>query len=379
MTQIIIIKKKEDKNDKDNIYSENHLKVFKKNDLKPNLKIEERNIILAIIKHWDENKYLVIRYKKDNSRAFVTGGIESNETPEEAVIREIKEETGFINIRKIEKICNTDCTFYNSIKNVNRRAFTYNYYVELENGENIEVSEEEQNISDFEWVNEDDLEKTISFEEEYYPFKIFKERQNNELLGVDKVFNKTLKEGLEVENRNVILAIIKHWNENKYLVIRYKKDNSRAFLTGGIDDNEKIEDAVIREIKEETGFINIRKIEKICNTECTFYHNRKNKNLKEFVKNYYVELENDEKIETSKEEQDILDFEWVNEEELENIISYEEHYYPFKIFKEKQNNELLDVDKEFNLGLKEGLPIVKSNIILAVIKYWSENKYLGKL
>ena len=167
--------KNEDKNDKDNIYSENHLKVFKKNDLKPNLKIEERNIILAIIKHWYENKYLVIRYKKNNSRAFVTGGIESNETSEEAVIREIKEETGFINIKKIEKICNTDCTFYNNIKNINRRAFTYNYYVELENGENIEVSKEEQNISDFEWVNEDDLENTISYEEEYYPFKIFKE------------------------------------------------------------------------------------------------------------------------------------------------------------------------------------------------------------
>ena len=154
---------------------DNYVKIFKKNDLKPNLKIEERNIILAIIKHWDEDKYLVIRYKKNDSRAFVTGGIESNETPEEAVIREIKEETGFINIKKIEKICNTDCTFYNSIKNVNRRAFTYNYYVELENGENIEVSKEEKNISDFEWVNEDDLENIISYEEEYYPFKIFKE------------------------------------------------------------------------------------------------------------------------------------------------------------------------------------------------------------
>lgn len=153
----------------------NYVKCFKKNDLKPNLKIEERNIILAIIKHWGEDKYLVIRYKKNNSRAFVTGGIESNETPEEALIREIKEETGFINIRKIEKICNTDCTFYNSIKNVNRRAFTCNYYVELENGENIEVSKEEQNISDFEWVNEDELENIISYEEEYYPFKIFKE------------------------------------------------------------------------------------------------------------------------------------------------------------------------------------------------------------
>ena len=158
-----------------------------------------------------------------------------------------------------------------------------------------------------------------------------------------KVFKKNdLKPNLKIEERNIILAIIKHWNEDKYLVIRYKKDNARAFLTGGIDDNEKIEDAVIREIKEETGFINIRKIEKICNTECTFYHNRKDKNLNEFVKNYYVELENDKKIETSKEEQDILDFEWINEEELESIISYEEHYYPFKIFKEHFKKNKLD-------------------------------------
>ena len=152
----------------------NVVKTFNK-DLKPNLKIEERNIILAIIKHWSENKYLVIRYKKNDSRAFLTGGIEDKETPQEAVIREIKEETGFINIKKIEKICDTECTFYNSLKNINRKGFFKNYYVELENGENIGVSEEEKNISDFEWVNEDDLENIISYEEEYYPFKIFKE------------------------------------------------------------------------------------------------------------------------------------------------------------------------------------------------------------
>ncbi len=167
-------------------------------------------------------------------------------------------------------------------------------------------------------------------------------QKNSKINNVVKTFNKDLKPGLKIEERNIILAIIKHWSENKYLVIRYKKNDSRAFLTGGIESNETPEETVIREIKEETGFINMKKIEKVCDTECTFYHNRKNKNLKEFTYNYYVELENRENIEVSKEEQNILDFEWINEEELENIISYEEHYYPFKIFKEHFKKIKLD-------------------------------------
>ena len=331
--------KNEDKNYKDNIYSENHLKVFKKEGLKPGLKIEERNIILAIIKHWNENKYLVIRYKKNNSRAFVTGGIESNETPEEAVIREIKEETGFINIKKIEKICNTDCTFYNSIKNINRRAFTYNYYVELENSENIGVSKEEQNILDFEWINEDDLENTISFEEEYYPFKIYKERQNNELLGVDKVFNLGFKEGYPLVKFNVICAIIKHWKEDKYLIIKYTKDNSTGFLTGGIEEGENNIDALIREIKEETGFINFKRIIPICKTKCSLFVNRKSRNAEGFCSSYFVELKDENHIEVSEEEKNKQTYFFVDEKDVENYLKDEDFKY---IFNKLQN----DIKKE---------------------------------
>ena len=334
--------KNEDKNDKDNIYSENHLKVFKKNDLKPNLKIEERNIILAIIKHWNENKYLVIRYKKNNSRAFVTGGIESNETPEEAVIREIKEETGFINIKKIEKICNTDCTFYNSIKNINRRAFTYNYYVELENSENIGVSKEEQNILDFEWINEDDLENTISFEEEYYPFKIFKERQNNELLGVDKVFNLGFKEGYPLVKFNVICAIIKHWKEDKYLILRYSKDNSTSFLTGKIENGENNIEALIREIKEETGFVNFKRIIPICKTKCSLFVNRKNTNAEGFCSSYFVELKDDSQVEISDEEREKQTYFFVDEKDVENYLKDEDFKYIFNKLRNDIKKEVIN-------------------------------------
>ena len=335
--------KNEDKNDKDNIFSENHLKVFNKNDLKPNLKIEERNIILAIIKHWNENKYLVIRYKKDNSKAFfLTGGIENNETSEEAVIREIKEETGFVNIRKIEKICNTDCTFYNSLKNINRKGFFKNYYVELENDEKIETSKEEQDILDFEWVNEDDLENIISCEEHYYPFKIYKERQNNELLGVDKVFNLGFKEGLPIVKSNIILAIIKHWSEDRYLILKYPKDNTIGFLTGKIEDGESSIEALLREIKEETGFINIKKILPICKTRCSVYMPRKDINAVANTKSYFVELRDDSQICISEEEKNKQKYFFVDEKDIYDYIKDEDYVYVFNKFKDNITKEVIN-------------------------------------
>ena len=154
-----------------------------------------------------------------------------------------------------------------------------------------------------------------------------------------KVFDSVLKTGLVLENRNIILAIIKHWEEDKYLVIRYKQDGSRAFLTGGIEKNETPEDALRREIKEETGYINIKTIKMICETKCTFYHKRKNKNLQEWTYNYYVELSDAKRVDTVAEEQDILDFEWVEGNNIEAVISYKEHFYPFSVL---QNDTVID-------------------------------------
>ena len=334
--------KNEDKNDKDNIFSENHLKVFERNDLESNLELENRNVILAIIKHWNEDKYLVIRYKKDNSRAFLTGGIENNEDPKDTVIREIKEETGFINIRKIEKICDTECTFYHNRKNKNLKEFVKNYYVELENGENNEISEDEKNILDFEWINEKELESIISYEEHYYPFKIFKERQNNELLGVDKIFNLGFKEGYPLVKFNVICAIIKHWKEDKYLILRYPKDNSTGFLTGGIENGENNIEALIREIKEETGFVNFKRIIPICKTKCSLFMNRKNTNAEGFCSSYFVELKDDNQVEISDEEREKQTYFFVDKKDVESYLKDEDFKYIFNRFKDNINKEVIN-------------------------------------
>ena len=71
---------------------------------------------------------------------------------------------------------------------------------------------------------------------------------------IEPIFIDEPKEGLPFVERNAIHAIIKHWSEDKYLVLFWKKVNWVTFVTGGVDDGEKPVEAAIREIKEETGY-----------------------------------------------------------------------------------------------------------------------------
>ena len=310
--------------------------------LKPELEIEDRNIILAIIKHWKEDKYLVIKYKKDDSKAFLTGGIDDNEDIKNALLREIKEETGFINIRKIEKICNTQCTFYHNRKNKNLRELSHNYYVELDNDENIGISKEEQDILDFEWIDEDNLESMITYEEHFFVFRFYKLSKNIDCKYVEKCFDLGLKEGLPILKSNIILVVIKHWSENKYLILRYPKDNSTGFLTGKIEDGECPLEALIREIREETGFINIKKVELICKTKCLVYVHRKDVNAESVTMNYYVELKDDSQVQVTDEEKNKQTYFFVNDEEVKNYLEDKDFIYIFDRIKKYLKKDVIN-------------------------------------
>lgn len=127
------------------------------------VEVVDRNNIACIIKHPTEEKFLISKWKQVDWNGFLTGGIEEGDTEEITASKEIKEETGFINIKKIE-VANFSAhgLFYHVHKGSNRLAHYRLVIAELSDLENVGVSEEEKEICDFVWTHKDDVMETLT-------------------------------------------------------------------------------------------------------------------------------------------------------------------------------------------------------------------------
>ncbi len=128
----------------------------------PALPFVEREAISAIIKHWKDDLYLGLKWKKADWGTFVTGGVEKDQTPEEAARREILEETGFAHLKLIEVLPRSHSKFYHIPKKENRFAHFHNFYFQLENNEQLELSEDEKNKHEIVWLAPREVEKFLT-------------------------------------------------------------------------------------------------------------------------------------------------------------------------------------------------------------------------
>jgi len=129
----------------------------------------ERRVVNAVIKHPTEDKYLCVHNKKFNWVTFVMGGIEKEETPIEAAIREVQEETGYtdlVDLKEMEFIYYDN--FYAQHKEVNRHITCYTVVGKLNSLDKVEIAEEEQNIADVVWVDKEKLMDTLTSEAHKY-------------------------------------------------------------------------------------------------------------------------------------------------------------------------------------------------------------------
>jgi len=127
---------------------------------KEGVKTVERTSIQAIIINPKDNKVLTLKWKKFPWTTFVTGGVEGNEDMVEAAKREILEETGYQNTKFIRQLGGpVESHFFANHKNENRKALFYALVFELQNEEKKEVSEEEKQIHEPEWMSWEELEK----------------------------------------------------------------------------------------------------------------------------------------------------------------------------------------------------------------------------
>ncbi|MDE1974964.1 MAG: leucine--tRNA ligase [Patescibacteria group bacterium] len=113
----------------------------------------KRNVIRAVVKHWSEDKYLVLNWNEHGWKTFISGGIEDGESFVEAAVREIREETGYKNISFIGEIGGPiRALFYAPHKDQNRIDIQQGLLFKLKDGEQIEVSEDEHKKHTAEWL-----------------------------------------------------------------------------------------------------------------------------------------------------------------------------------------------------------------------------------
>ncbi len=123
---------------------------------------DHREAIIAIVKHWSEEKYIALKWKQVAWGTFITGGIETGQTPEEAAKMEIREETGFIHAKYVKDFGVVHGKFYHVPKKTNRNAHAHVIYLELEDDAREDVADTENAIHDVLWLSKAELAKFLT-------------------------------------------------------------------------------------------------------------------------------------------------------------------------------------------------------------------------
>ncbi|MDB5224381.1 MAG: leucine--tRNA ligase [Candidatus Adlerbacteria bacterium] len=133
---------------------------------------DHREAIIAIVKHWSEDKYMALKWKKVAWGTFITGGIEEGQTPEQAAQMEIEQETGYLHARPVKNFGVVHGKFYHVPKKTNRNAHAHVVYLELEDDEQKPVADEEKDMHELLWLTADELQKFLTPDTHIYGLKM---------------------------------------------------------------------------------------------------------------------------------------------------------------------------------------------------------------
>ncbi len=132
--------------------------------IRADLPIQERHSVIAVVQHCQNpNQYLCVDSLHRVCRSFVLGGREGDETPEQAALREVAEETGYTDVH-IDHVYHIMLLnhFYADYKGINRHATLHIVFGHLHSTQCQPLSAKEATEHTVKWIDLDDLPNFIS-------------------------------------------------------------------------------------------------------------------------------------------------------------------------------------------------------------------------
>ncbi len=131
----------------------------------------ERAAINAIVYDPTTDTVLCLDWNKFDWKTFIIGGIEDDEDPITAALREIKEETGYCNLKLVSEFGNMRSGYFAAHKNENRISNATNFLFELENDERDEISEPERVQHTVVWVPREEVATFVNLSSQKYAWE----------------------------------------------------------------------------------------------------------------------------------------------------------------------------------------------------------------
>jgi leucyl-tRNA synthetase len=165
------------------------------------------------------------------------------------------------------------------------------------------------------------------------------------------------QDGKKTVARPTVQCLLRNPKTNSFACLAWKGYNWKTFIIGGIDAGETPEQAALREIREETGYKNVRVVQTLgSEVIAKYFAAHKDENRTAIVTGVVLELENDEREELAADEAAKHEVVWVPEAEVSSFVKGAEILELWKRLKNGAEGELTLEGEAIHSGFLDGLP-----------------------